>query len=179
MFVNEQDFEIPDFAIPNLDDENASDGTFDDFCDEQEEGELRDLLGDSLYEQFVLGLADVSPDAKWLVLRDGGSYTYGGKNYLWRGMKHLLKPFIWYAWMRDLEVKKSQVGANLALAENSEKVSLAPELCRKYNEYAYRSGFTLCRRYVSTLYGFLTANVGTYPDWDDQSEIEYINQFGI
>lgn len=180
MFVTAEDFEIPPYSIPNLadpQDETASDGTFEDFVEEQEELELRMLLGDTLYEEFVTNIE--STDEWWAKLRDGGSYTYNEKSYKWKGMKDMLVPYIWFMWMRWLETKKTQEGASLAVTENGERVSLARELCFAYNEYAHKSGFSECRSVRNTLYGLLKSDPEHYATWEDCSEVEYINPWNI
>lgn len=184
MFTTAADFEIPPYAIPNIDTpETPDDDTFQDFVDEQEEAELRCLLGDVLYDQFIAGLAVLPAEdieVKWIRLRDGYTYSYGGKTRTYKGLRKLLKPYIWFMWMREEEIKKTAAGGSLAVAENSERVSLARELARGYNEYASLSGFVFCDKdEVNTLYGFLKAGVVDYPDWSDCSEIEYMNDKGL
>lgn len=182
-FVATTDFELPPYAIPNLENPETEDGSFGDIAGAYEAEELRDLLGPTLYDQFVAGLDVVSPAvpaAKWLALRDGGTYSYRNTTMTWMGMKKLLIPLVYFMYMRDIEVKKTQAGGSLAEAENSERVSISKQLCISYNEYAHRSGFEGCRSYFNSLYGFLAVNKDIdYPDWNDCSEVEYINHYGI
>lgn len=177
MFVEATDFELEPYVIPNLED---PDETLEDYADQEEAIILKQLMGSVLYEQFTLGLADLVPDQKWIDLRDGAAYTYGGTNYLYYGVKAFLRPYIWYRWTGDGEIKKAQSGGNLAVAENSEKVSLSMPLARAYNDFLSQTGFEHCDENTkNTLYGFLTAKEADYPDWVNESELEMINPWNI
>lgn len=183
MFCTESDFELLPYNIPNLSDpldENANDGTFEDYCDQVEAEVLEELLGLQLYEEFTLALAGLTPDVWWTRLRDGYSYSEGDKTYTWKGMTWLLKPYVWFMWMRDNETKKTQEGGSVAVAENSERVSLAKELSMAYNDFAKRSGFVGCGNSKNSLYGFLASDKEHYGNWDSSgADIEYINHYNI
>jgi len=47
---------------------------------------LRRLLGVNLYNAFITGLQESSPDARWTDLLNGKEYTYGGITKRWRGI---------------------------------------------------------------------------------------------
>lgn len=66
MFVSADDFDVPPFVLTNLKDVGNEGSTgepfqaFTDFVDGQEEIALREVLGHTLYEAFVLGLEPIN-----------------------------------------------------------------------------------------------------------------------
>lgn len=62
-FVTAEDFNVVPYKIPNLDDDSIA-AEFQLFVDNMEEDMLRSLLGSSLYDMFIEGLAELP--AVWL-----------------------------------------------------------------------------------------------------------------
>lgn len=71
-------------AIPNLNQE-AVRANLDDNINIYEDEYLVNVLGQDLKDEFISGLEAVTPEAKWLALRDGATFTYCGSNYKWKG----------------------------------------------------------------------------------------------
>jgi hypothetical protein len=78
MFVTKSDFDLIPYNIPNLSDNNS----FDDYCDQEEEGILKSLLGKSLYDSFIAGLKPEWDATVETVI--GNEYSYG--NNVWEAL---------------------------------------------------------------------------------------------
>lgn len=180
MFLSPDDFAVEGsrYLIPNILNEDGPDYT--DFIDETEEEILRQIFGDELYEQFILGLADVSPAQKWIDLRDGDVFTYQSKQYNYKGLVYVLQPYVYSEWIKDNFDNLARLGVNMPDLENGEPISPATRIVRAYNEFVDRLGCESIQR--STLYGFLQSNKEvSYPSWvfDEDEEIEAINIWNL
>lgn len=75
---------------------------FNSISTEYQEFYFQKLLGDELYNEFDSGLAEVTPNQKWLDLRDGADFTTSdGKALKWLGLKNMLKFIIYYEYKKD------------------------------------------------------------------------------
>lgn len=178
MFLQPSDFAIEGdkYLIPNI---LTGDVDYTDYIDEEEEDILRTILGDVLYDQFIIGIAEVVPEQKWIDLRDGALYTYNSKQYDYRGLTYTLKPYIYSQWISDNFNNLANLGVVLPTIENGETISPATEIVLAYNEFVSRLGGVCKRR--KTLYGFLDANLTDYATWnfDEDELIEEINIWNI
>lgn len=167
MFLYPEDFDVIPYSIPNLD---KVENTFMDYVDTEEEKVLREILGSKLYESFIQGIGVVdsnSGDApiedKWLKLRDGSTYENCGKQYKYKGMVSLLKPYIYAMWLRDSWDNHSGIGIVKADAENATVINPGRRIVRGYNDFSNQVGGRF--NHANTLYGFLSVNSEDYPDW--------------
>lgn len=166
------------YLIPNVTTDEDIDYTT--YIESEEEDILRTILGDALYEEFKAGLAVLpTVDQKWIDLRDGKVYNYNSKPYTYRGIKYVLKPYIYSQWISDNFNNLAKLGVNLPTLENGETISPATEIVLAYNEFVRRLGDSCKQR--GTMYGFLSANPTVYPTWDFNQEdvIEEINIWNI
>ena len=138
MFIVAADFETPPYNLPNLNDNTS----FEDFVEEQEEEILRQLLGDSLYEAFIEGLEEDPIPQRWIDLRDGKSYTYNDKTYKWKGIKKMLKPFIYSQWVRHDTDTATGVGIVVGNAENSQVINSSHRIAFSWNHFSRLAGNT-------------------------------------
>jgi hypothetical protein len=178
MFLQPSDFAVEGdkYLIPNI---LTGDVDYEDYIDSEEEDILRTILGDVLYEQFIIGINEVIPDQKWVDLRDGAFYTYNSKQYKYRGLIYTLKPYIYSQWISDNFNNLAALGVVLPTVENGETISPATEIVLAYNEFVSRLGGVCKRR--NTMYGFLDADPVFFSDWDFDCEdvIEEINTWNI
>lgn len=173
MFLLKTDFDILPYNIPNLEGNNA----FLPYVEEHEEEILISLLGKSLYDAFVAGLAEEYPEERWINLRDGGDYEYSGKTYQWVGMVKLLLPYIYSMWLRDSYDTHSGVGIVQGKAENAKVINPGKRIARAYNVFSGLAGSSCEKK--DTLYGFLiqTGALGTFDDTFDDTFTSFAEYF--
>lgn len=173
MFVTAQDFDTPPFQLANLD---KVSNTFTDFVTEQEKEQLKKLLGKPLYDAFIEGLEDLTPEQRWIKLRDGDVYEYIDVEYEWFGMKSLLKPFIYSQWLRYTYQAHTGIGIIVPKAENSSVILPSAEIMRGVNKLSDIAGN--CRSVRNTLFGYLYNSGDIFSDVipDKFTDIkEYLN----
>ncbi len=90
-----EDFNDRPYKVPN----QKESVEFKDFIEKAEEDLLINLLGYSLYKEFIAGLATGPVLQKWTDLKDGAEYTYSEKLYKYNGLIDFLKPAIYSLWM--------------------------------------------------------------------------------
>ena len=155
MFIVAQDYDTPPFALPNLDEVENSE-TFEDFVDEQEEEILRGLLGDVLYEAFIVGIDNDEEliDQRWKDLRDGVSYDdEDGKSRRWKGVYKLLKPAIFARWLSVYPSTITGNGVVVVEGENSTAINPSIVIAEGQNEFFRIAGESQYQ--PSTLYQYL------------------------
>lgn len=171
MFVTPADFAVDGdkYLIPNITSEE-SEVDYETWIDETEEEILRQLLGDILYDQFIVGIGELVPEQKWLDLRDGNVYyLYQSKQYLWKGLKALLKPYIHSEWVLINHKQLNEAGVTAPTLENGETISASRIIVSSYNDYAKLRG-SECE-YKRTLFGFLKSNPTGYSTWEIDDEV--------
>jgi len=184
MIILPVDFVDRPYKVPNQ--EEARD--FSSLLDGWEEGiangtlpdEAVRLLGVDLWDEFsdALNTSGVIAD-KWIRLRDGATYTYGGKTSTYLGWVDMIRPALYALWIPTTTYKLTNIG----FVENNapEKSSLMddqyPFVVKYWNEFVSRVGFGYnCRR--NSFYGFMEANKADYPDWDFKAP-ELKNRYGL
>lgn len=173
MLVALSDFEDRPYRIQDQE-ENKD---LESFLASTEEDILRKLLGTALYNDFIAGIGVGSPDQKWIDLRDGDVYTYGGVEYEYKGLVDLLVPCIFAYWVKETNDKYTNSGTvRNSPAMNSTAISPARRISEAYARFCSKVG-NECE-YCDTLYGFILANESDYPDWVFK-EPEPMNQFDI
>ena len=172
MLVALSDFEDRPYRIQDQE-ENKD---LESFLESKEEDILRALLGTATYNDFITAIAG-SPAQKWIDLRDGKVYTYGGVEYEYKGLVDLLVPCIFAYWVKETNDKYTNSGTvRNSPAMNSTAVSPARRISEAYARFCTKVG-NECE-YCDTLYGFMLANSSDYPDWVFK-EPEPMNQFDI
>jgi len=149
MFVDIDNFNTPPYDLPNLE----GNATFLDFVEREEKLLLINLLGISLYREFVDGLLDVVIEQRWLDLRDGADYFNFSKSYAWVGMETMLTPYIYFKWLEYGVDHTTGVGVVVANTENSIVNSPVYKLDRAWREFINYVGNYL--QLENSLYGFL------------------------
>lgn len=107
-------------------------------------------------------------DNKWLKLRDGSPYVFGGTEYVYGGLKELLVPYITSVFLTDNADSISSVGVVVAMAENSEQGTPANRIAKTWNDFANFVGvIDKCSvNEVDSLCGFLLATyLADYTNW--------------
>ncbi len=125
---------------------------------------MKALLGATLYDEFIAGLAVLpTPDTKWTDL----------KNKLVDTTNKLscIVPYVWNRYWTAEETKSSSLGQLLSKAENAQVVSSNTKLVRSWNDAMDQA---------SDVFDWLTDNIATYPTLDTDKDFFYLtNHFGI
>lgn len=173
MIVSLADFETRPYRIPDQE-ENRD---LESYLADKEEEVLRKLFGTALYNDFIAGIGAGSPLQKWIDLRDGTTYTFGGVEYEYKGLVDLLVPCLFAFWVKENSDKYTNSGTvRNSPTMNSTSVSPARRISEAYSKFCDKVG-SECE-YCDTLYGFILANDSDYDDWVF-TEPEPMNQFDI
>jgi hypothetical protein len=156
MFVDIDNFNTPPYDLPNL----AGNETFLDFVEREEKIILLDLLGASLYNEFILGLEETVIEQRWKDLRDGVLYSNYSKSYKWVGMEVMLTPYIYFKWLEYGDDHASGVGIVVANTENSIVSTPVYKLDRAWREFIRYVGSNWFLE--NSLYGFLQNSGSIY-----------------
>jgi hypothetical protein len=117
-------------------------------------------------------------DNKWLKLRDGFSYTYCSKLYMYEGIKSFIKPLVVFQWLKDF-VFDAQTDAGVVASEVENAGNNGPRnrMVAMWNESSRAIGNN--REGRNTLWGYLYTTYQTdYTDLDF-SEMKRINEFDL
>lgn len=170
--------------LPGIDDEYSDSSTYADGDQVYSGSDIWESLVDNNTGQPLVEGANwtlIEEGNKWLKLRDGSEYDYASKTWKYKGVVHLLVPFIVSRWIRDNADAFTGSAVVVPNNENSQIISPALRICRAYNDYAERFGVVRGNAYLKssyeagysshyagcfstedTLYGFLTANRADY-----------------
>lgn len=146
------------------------------FIDNVEAETLKSLLGIELYTALIAGLAEDPVPAKWTKLRDGDVYTYGSKQYEYRGLIKLLVPCIYSAWLQENRDKFTSSGTVITSNKDVDHVSPAWRIVNSYNSFSREAGASWAQ--CGTLYGFLINSVYDYGTLIF-NEPGFKNEFGL
>lgn len=138
---------------------------------------LKSLLGLTLYDLFVAGIAEEYPEEKWEKLVEGGRYTIEGREYEWAGFTEALRPYVYALHLRDRYDDDTENGVVVSKVENANVISPALRIVNAYNTYVELIGN--CNNPLNTFYGFMRVNKDTdYPSWVFEAP-ERINRFNL
>jgi len=177
MITTRADFNYEPYNIPNLD---KVGGNFDIFRADQEAVILKSLLGISLYQDFINGIAEDYPEQKWVDLNAGKTYQVDGLTYEWAGFlgrNGALVPAIYAEWLRATYDNHTGVGITVSRVENAEKISPSLRISRAQTNFKNLVGWQakngFAANFKNTLYGFLIINAVDYPNlvWTDPGSI--------
>lgn len=173
------------FGELNVAQKTESAGSLGIFIDEMEPRLLTDLLGYELYKAYTTGIAAVTPDAKWLAIRDGKEYTNrSGHLTYWDGLiftkgtakKSLIANFVYWHWMADQSTVTTGTGEKASAAANAVDVSPARKMVRAWNQMV---------KWNCEFVEFLLSNPTDYPEFQNYygripaDLLKYQNTFGI
>jgi hypothetical protein len=128
------------------------------FIAKYEEEFLKTVLGYSLYNAYVAGIAVDPPDVIWTDLRDGKEYIVGDLTYKYRGFVNTSKKlspiadYVYYWWTRS-DTKAKPDDAQQQAAYYGQRNS---SMIRAWNEMAL---------WVQEMTHFLNNNALIYPEW--------------
>jgi hypothetical protein len=150
-----------------LDIPTIRDAEFTDFCQKKESEFLRKILGVTMYDQFVSGLAVLpSPEQKWIDIRDGKKFEYHGKMFYFEGVKESLKYYTYIKYQQK-QLTINVTSGNVAQKNsNSYDVSIVPRLVD--------ANFK-CLDQCEMLLQFIEANKTIYTDF--QFGLPFENRF--
>jgi len=141
------------------------------------ESEYRDkVLGVTLNDELEAGLGEVTIDPKWLVLRDGATFTYLDVTYRWKGFNNILKDstialYVFWVLVRDGNTEFTGVGTISSVSENADRVSPIHLLVITWNRM-------VCDNTI--LEKFLLANEADYSSYKPQDTLtKTMNVYGI
>lgn len=194
MIVTIQDFVSKPYAIPNLDEHEEE---FLEFATNLEREILPKILGPLLYNTMIAGAFNpdgtfISPlPTQWDKLINGESYLVDNVGYRWVGLKSILKPYIWFHWVRENHELLTDSGTVQLAEENATRISPKRKLCRAYNDFVSKCGHShLTERmlwngygsHFNTLYGFINywtgfAYVGF--SYNGLDELQFINEWDL
>lgn len=172
-FVTPDNFDDTPYSIPS---QEVQSDSFESYIPKKQKEILEKILGIELYDQFMEAIAEDYPDEKWTNLRDGAKYVYCGVTYRWKGLESLLVPFIASQWLRDTYDNYTTSGISVSKVENADKISPALRIVQAHNDFHRMQGN--CNNWKNTLWGFMKANEGDYPDWVF-TDIGTMNRFNL
>ena len=198
MSLINQSYFVGDIALPNLDEVSNS---FQDTMDRYEEEILKSLLGYQLYKAFIAGIGEVTPDQKWIDLRDGGvefTFDFCGETITqeWNGLINsdlvsLISYHVYYKYRYENLSTTTSINDVMGIAENATKVNDTRKMVYAWNrvlslygEIPIFSGFT---KYSDTYeyftdepscFNFINANRADYDNWVFTPLLR-LNEFGI
>lgn len=166
LFISATDFTNKPYKIPNQ--EESKD--FDEWLEAKEDDVLKDLLGFQLWDAFSNAIEGGTTTAKWVSLRDGDDYEYGGYTFKWGGMNKMLIPYVYSMFIRESFDRLTASGVGLNVGGNNGNqtftiISPATRITTAQNAFSRMAGG--CYNADNSLYGFLLANYETdYTEWN-------------
>lgn len=129
------------------------------YIDRYEREYLIDLLGVTTYNAFIADLSGGVPvSANFLAIFNPIADEINDMNVATRGMKEMLKGFIYFHWVRDNMVQQTTVGSKQTQSENAANISGTSALIQaRFNDSV--------DDYLSIQY-FIENNEDDYPDYN-------------
>lgn len=121
MLVEVTDF-VGEIALP-FDMRNIKETKLCKFIEQYEPIWLRSALGYDFYKLFAAALAG-TPAARWVLLRDGGDWTYNGETRYFGGVRPLIRSFVYYYYMRNEATITTQQGEKKSKSEYADNSNL-------------------------------------------------------
>ncbi len=132
------------FAVPS-----AISNDLEQFITDNEESYLIDLLGVDFYVAFKATLVSKVPvGAKWLAIYSAFNTDYQRSIVKSKGMKEMLKGFIFFDFMRQIKYKNTTMGQVVNSADTSQNVS--PGSLYKYLNDAVAT-YNAIQLYIKTI----------------------------
>lgn len=173
---------VAELNVPNWNTDSVG-RLLDAFIDKYEDQFLRYALGLELYTAFQAGLLGTPVMLqRWVDLRDGVAYTYGNRQWQWRGLRQAaakqspIANYVYYWFMRDGFTQSTTMGEANTNKENATSTNPGAKMVRAWNEMAQQ---------VYSLQHYMRATVSTYPEWQSNllwvssRHFQPINEFNI
>lgn len=117
VLISSSDF-VGRFAIPQ-----TSFSVLDSFINDTEEAYLIDLFGFDFYQEFKADLsAGVPQTARYLILFNELNFDYSYSVFKSKGLKEMLKCFIYFDYMRNVKFKATTQGVVVNSSDTSQNV---------------------------------------------------------
>lgn len=130
------------------------------YIDKYEKQYLRKLLGVELYNLFAAQVASYVPAAGiYKDLYDPFQEDHGSSVIESEGMKEMLKGFIYFEYMRDVQFKNTENGMMINQYENSALTSNELPITTRYNE---------ALKTYDAIQWYIKENSEDYPDHNGQ-----------
>ena len=141
---------------------------FNNIVTEKQEEYLKFLLGDYLYYLFVAAIDSVTPDQKWIDLRDGADFQVENKGETltlkWKGLKNMLKYFMYYEYQVENVSKNTIASESKKKNVNSSFVNPSNKIVDKFNKGIELYGINTNKIRNSLVYDPLYSDI-TYTEW--------------
>lgn len=122
----------------------------------------------------------IEANNRWLLIQNGSTYLYSGKNYRWAGMKGAIMPLVYCHWVEYRVANLTTNGFVIPKMENNINTDAGVDICRAWNDWSRRIGGPCEQK--NTLYGYLynteLSSPGTFDDTFDDTFtgfIDYLN----
>lgn len=173
MIIEASDFDNRPYKVPNQ--EESPD--FVSYIVEKEQYlAIRYLLGCDLWDDFAEAIEGSGVlEQKWIDLRDGANYVYGGVTYKYGGWVDMIRPAVYSLWQPDGSWKFTNVGWVQNKASSAPQAGNQSELIedpyafmvKYWNEFVTKVGFDVSYGYncKHSFYGFMKVNESNYPGW--------------
>lgn len=124
---------------------------------------LECALGFDLWQAFVSGIEDSSPEDRWTWLLEGQNYTINGRNGTWRGFENhdKLSPianYVFYQFMDNKAVDFVLTGNVVSSTDNNRTVNGVDRMIDTWNRMVDMN---------HDLLNYLRANKALYPEWKE------------
>lgn len=132
------------------------------FIDKYEPIYMNNVLGETLYSEFLAGLALNPIPAKWTALKA-----------LFVDTSKLLSPiasYVYFYYMRNHATETTAAGEVTSVTENGEVVGANYKMVRAYNEASESADL---------IKEWLRSNIATYPTFVNGGSFGIVNTFGI
>jgi len=161
MFVEATDFADLPYKVPNQEESKE----FVAFIERWEEKLLKQVLGVSLYNEFIEGLEESGDITRWTNLQNGAEYTYGDYTYEYQGIVKMLVPAIYSEWVKIICRRFTTSGVIVNKGQqNTERVDPSYDIVTNWNEFVKQVGVNACQE--NSFYGFMIANEADYDGWN-------------
>lgn len=194
MYIIDETYFIGDLVIPDSGgiDISSTSNDINIWIDRYARELLRDALGDALFNDFdselIDGELDSGADVKWVNLVNGCTYTYNGRDYVWRGLAYkdgefkvsILAHYVYYHWHQAQITRMSGVGEVRGNAVNATNVNSTSRSVRVWNAFVdmYQKRYYGKFNSPSLLY-FLLHKDEDYPNALLKIKQGYINSMGL
>lgn len=130
MLVEVTDF-VGEIALP-FDMRNIKETKLCKFIDQYEPVWKRYALGYDFYKLFETALAG-TPDARWVLLRDGGDWNYNGEVRRFGGVRPLIRAYVYYWYMRNEATITTYQGEKSSKSEHTTSASPTEKAAQQFN----------------------------------------------
>lgn len=145
------------------------------------------VYGNDIWEALTVTTGDapsvgtdwtlIEENNRWLLLKNGTTYEFSGKNYRWKGMNAMVKPLIYANWVEYGAATLTQNGFVTPKTENNILSDPGVYICRAWNEWCELVGGPCYQR--GTLYGYLQAaelsSPGIFDDTFDETFSDFVD----